>query len=389
MDITQNGNASRLADSVRDFARSVIAQNPNVSAAHNFNHATRVGEGAYQLVMSVMEAAMMGATDSTEIIKISKAVLAAGGAKRLAELARAGGYLHDIVRAPTEMVKAETMDDEQASAEKATPMLFKLIKSHISLTVPEMNAILASIRTTTVINDPELLASKEKDRMSYLFEDPTRLVRFAVFAADKNDANGAFVIARRSQFVGGERLTKAGGDLNSIKRQLEERGAPFAKQFDSELVVLLESFIRLNVKNNPEVYPRWFRPVVDTLFEQQLEFYYALLAHRNANEDYLAKLLAALEFPGIKPADIEKWEAKRGKEASNKRVSAVTAEQAASADYIMRFFSAPDTVDTDTATLIRSFNPSTGRPTAEKWRREMLWYLDNGINYTALLLRRS
>jgi hypothetical protein len=267
------------------------------------------------------------------------------------------------------------------------PKLTELIKSGI-LTGQEVNAILASIRTTTVINDATLLASKEKNAMSYFFEDTSRLIRFAVFAADKNDANGYFVIARRSQFVGGERLNKPEGDLYAIRQQLEKSGSPFAKQFDSELVVLLESYIRLGVKNNPEVYPNWYRPVVDPLFEQQLGFYYPLIAHRGLHEEDLARLLSELKFPGIKPADIEKWEAKRDKEASNKRISSVTPKQAVSAYHMMIFFSTPGFVDMDTAALIRSYHPHEDLPTTKKWYDGMISYLDNGINYSALLLRK-
>jgi hypothetical protein len=381
---SQNANISLLADPVRDFAKSIIDQNPNVSAAHNFKHATRVGEGAKQLVTGVITAAERD-TESTKILKV---VGAAGGAERLAEVARAGGYLHDIVRAPTEAVKAGTMDDEQASVEKSRPKLTELLSSGI-LTASEMNAILASIRTATVTdkNNP-LLPPEEKDRMSYLFEDTSRLIRFAVFAADKNDANGFFVIARRSQFVGGERLTKPDGDLYGIKQQLDRSGNPFAKQFDPELVVALESYIRLGVKNNPEVYPTWYRPVVDPLFGQQLGFYFPLLAHRGLREGDLARLLVELKFPGIKPADIEKWEAKRNTEASNERINAVTAEQAESAYYTLNFYSAPNTVDTDTEALIRSEPSNSKLPTAQKWHSGMLSYLDNGIDYPALLLRR-
>jgi hypothetical protein len=144
----------------------------------------------------------------------------------------------------------------------------------------------------------------------------------------------------------------------------------------------------LGVKNNPEVYPNWYRPVVDPLFEQQLSFYYPLLTHRGLHEDDLARMLVELKFPGIKPADIDKWEAKRDKAASNARINLVTTEQAASAYNTLSFYSARGSVDTDTAELIRSQPPTPELPTAQKWHDGMVAYLDNSVNYSALLLRK-
>ena len=362
-------NAPRISDYVKDYVRYTLHQ-PEIakelSAAHNFGHLDRVATGAYQIVIAL------------------------GGTEREAETARAGGYLHDLVRSRTEL-----MDDEQASAEKAKPMLSQLVKSGV-FTREEMDIILASIKTKTVnkAGDPsDILSSKEKDNKEEFLKDRSRLIRFAVWAADKIEANGAFVMARRSQFVGGERFFA--GDIGKLKQRLQNEGNPLAKEFDSELAILSESILRLGIINNPNLYPQWFRPVVDKLFDQQLEFYYPLLADKKSLlieqgssedlEEDLEKMLIDIKFPAVKAADIQNYEKKRDKAGSKARIAAVTPGQIEAAKVIVKYFSAQESINTDTTGLIRRFKPEALTQNEDalmwlnKWHGEMLSYLNEGM----------
>ncbi len=111
----------RPSDAVMDYVHRVFRENKtDLSAAHNFGHVSRVANGAYAIVKAV------------------------GGTEQQAEAARAGGYLHDLIRSRSELV-----DDETASAQKATPMLEQLVKVG-KFNDAEMNAILASIKTANV-----------------------------------------------------------------------------------------------------------------------------------------------------------------------------------------------------------------------------------------------
>jgi HD superfamily phosphodiesterase len=327
---SKSSEDSRLADGVKYFVRDDFRHSSDVSAAHNFGHVDRVATGAYLIVKAL------------------------GGTEREAEAARAGGYLHDLVRS-----HAETGNDEQLSVEKATPLLSQLVKSG-TFTEWEKSAILASIETMTVPN--KLLNSEEKNRPSYFLEDRTRLVKLAVFLADKLEANGAYVIARRSQFVGGERFHI--GDLKYL-----------AEKFDPEMAILLESYLRLGVKNKQSIYPEWFKPVVNKLFERQREFYYALLSDKGLQESDLARMLIELKFPEADAEKIKEYEKTRSD--SRIQIAAVTPEQTKAALEVVKFFSAPENMRIDTAGLIRKFNPTTQK--AKEWHEEMLSYLQGGI----------
>ncbi len=336
-----DSDSMRLSDGVKCYVRYSFKRNCDLSAAHNFGHVSRVAINAY-LIVKVL-----------------------GGTEREAELARAGGYLHDFIRS-----RSEGVDDEAASAEKARPMLLQLVKSGV-FTNCEANAILVSIKTESV--PKELLVSEEKDNISYFLEDTIRLIRLAVFLGDKLDANGAFVIARRSQFVGGERLCH--GDLKNLKERLETEKHPFAKELDSEMAVLLESYVRLGFKNNQSFYPKWFLPVVNDLFSKQREFYYALLSANGLQESDIANSLIEIRYPGINAGDIKKWETKRPDSTSE--VNRVTIEEREAALEVVNFFSSSQNTHMDTAGLIRKFQPKTA--IAYEWHMEMLSYLDKGV----------
>ncbi len=227
------------------------------------------------------------------------------------------------------------------------------------------------------------MSTPNKEEVRWFLEDGQKLIRFAVFAADKIEANGAYLLARRSQFVGGERFVA--GDLKKLKERLETEGSPHAKEFDPVMAVLCESYVRLGFKNNPNLYPKWFAPVVRPLFETQVHFYRALLKARGHNEAYLAGFMTDIKFPGVKAEDIERWELKRGN--SNDDIVLVPANHAYAAIEIVRFFGSPEHIHMDTAGLIRRFIPKTKE--AEYWHSERLSYLDRGMEPMLAALKKN
>lgn len=322
---------------VKTYVQRVLKEG-NQSAAHNFGHLNRVATYA-SLIAQVM-----------------------GADSREQNLARMGGYLHDLVRSASEV-----KDDEALSAEKAEPVL----RGMKNLKERDISAVLASIRTASV--PKELLASQDKDDMTH-FEGERR-IRLAVWLADKLEANGAYVIARRSQFVGGERYLKQDGDLRGLRLRLLEEGHPLAKTFDPAMAILCESYIRLGFKNNQELYPGWFLPVVNKLFDEQRTFYYALLSSKGLFEEDIADILVSIKFPGVKKNDIESWERRRPK--SREFIKRMTEEQINAAKEIVNFFSSADVAYMDTAGAINKFKSLNS--VAEEWHRQMLDYLNGGL----------
>ncbi len=326
------------AEAVGHFVRkSFKERKAEISAAHNFGHVQRVAEYAPQIV------------------------LALGGTEKQAEIAKTAAFLHDFYRSPHEDV-----EDEIYSAEKAEPLLRKMGKFSES----EIGKILSAMKTYEV--SKSILASEEKHGKVFSGMD---LVRFAVFAADKLEANGPYIMARRSQFVGGERLAE--GDIGEMRRKLNAEGNPLAETLTPGTAVLLESYIRLGKKNNPRLYPNWFRPVVDRLFEHQKAFYYSLLKAHGMYERDVALLLKKLRFPGIKPEEIDEWEEHRPD--SDKLVDAKTKTEAQAALEVAKHFSSPNAMKLDTAGAIARFKPKTR--IAKKWHAGMLSYLKGGVKH--------
>ena len=329
------------AEAVGSFVRWSFKQRKSeISSAHNFGHVQRVAEYAPQIV------------------------LALGGSKKEAELAKTAAFLHDFYRSPR-----EDIEDEIYSAEKAGPVLEKFEGfSGMTFSPTERRTIIRAMQTHTVAK--ELLSSDSKHERAFQGED---LIRFAVFAADKLEANGPYVMARRSQFVGGERHSE--GDISEIRERLVAAGNPLAKKLTPAMAVLLESYIRLGKKNNPRLYPNWFRPVVDGLFEHQKDFYYSLLKAHGLHEEDIAALLKQLKFPGIKPEEIEEWEEKRPD--SNKAVDGKTNADAKAALEVVRHFSSKSMMRLDTAGAIKRFQPKSRA--AKRWHSGMLSYLKGGV----------
>lgn len=191
--------------------------------------------------------------------------------EREKELAYAAGWFHDTVRSSTE---DPTVGDEEASAREAR----RILEGVGLITEQEGMAIAYAIekqgRYPEWLKDPE---TREK-----LPETLEERLHLALFVADKMDANGVRVIARRSQFVAGDRLRDEGGDWRKFGFQPDK---------DEALVVAIESILRLTFINPEGIYPLRLKAVVGPLYQVQREFVRGVFRGLELKVEDIARLL--------------------------------------------------------------------------------------------------
>ena len=194
--------------------------------------------------------------------------IAAGFSEREVVLARPGGWLHDFKRSPRE---GSNLPDEGARV--AVKFLRWLERDNVFHTTrSERAAVAFAIRSHST--PPDFFTDGSSPNSWTL----KKKAAAALFAADKIEANGYWVIARRSAFVGGERLLN--GDLKD-----------FSPQLTPERAVLAESAIRLTFINPQGMYPDVFAPVIAPLYDVQRDFVHGLMAKEDLDTRELAQLL--------------------------------------------------------------------------------------------------
>lgn len=192
------------------------------------------------------------------------------------KLAYIAGWFHDFVRSPSE---DPATGDEEASAKEAYRVLIEANERGVIVTNDkERKALAYAIENHG--HYPEWLSKPAtRDKLPETLEEKLHL---ALFVADKMEANGVRVIARRSQFVAGDRLRSTHGDL---------RNFGFQPDRDEALVVAIESFLRLSFINPEEIYPRRLKSIVGPLYEVQREFVRGLCRGLNLTVKDVARLL--------------------------------------------------------------------------------------------------
>ncbi|MFA4946118.1 MAG: HD domain-containing protein [Candidatus Micrarchaeia archaeon] len=298
-----------------------------VSPAHNWGHVQRV------------------ATYAPEIVR------ALGGTAAEAEVARTAGYMHDLVRLPT-----ETETHGGAGARMTKEVFARNAKGPFGFTDTETALIANAI--TKHESPPALLKTANKDNPRM---DAIDRIQLAIWIADKLEANGQYVMARRAGFVGGERVRE--GDL-------AKKGF---KPQDAALAVALESYIRLNIKNDQTLYPKYFLPVVDEMFNVQRDFYYALLKELGLTEEQVAKLV--VEKGMAKKEEVDKTEAKRAD--TRKLIAERDADSAKSALELVNHFSSEKWYRRDLKESIAGFRPRNKK--AREWKAGMERYMRGGL----------
>lgn len=196
--------------------------------------------------------------------------IAAGFSDRELVISRPGGWLHDFVRTLRE---DNRIPDEEVSAKVAVKFLRGLSRDGVFPTTrTERTAVAYAIRSHRT--PPDFFTDGTPTNNWTLRQKAAA----ALFAADKIEQNGYWVIARRSAFIGGAKLQE--GDLKEFKPRLTPDKA-----------VLAESAIRLTFINPQNIYPDVFAPIVAPLYGVQRDFVHGLMNGLNMNTRDLARML--------------------------------------------------------------------------------------------------
>jgi len=289
-----------------------------------------------------------------------------GFAERELRLAYASGWFHDAVRSSTE---DPSVGDEEASANEARRIL---IKASL-VTEEEGEAIAYAIARQGLY--PEWWSDPEtRERIPELLGEKIHLV---LFVADKMDANGVRVIARRSQFVAGDRLRGEKGDW---------RNFGFRPDKDEALVVAIESLLRLAFINPEGIYPERLKPVVEPLYRTQRDFVLGIFwGLRSSVEGVIRMLLEKRNSEGKNILQVRKISAPENVfELADLIVSksgiddggilSVSDDVASSALETVEYFSRQYQEDLDHLAL----NWSPAGKKAREWRQGMIGYIEGG-----------
>ncbi|MBI4225797.1 methyltransferase domain-containing protein [Candidatus Roizmanbacteria bacterium] len=199
-----------------------------------------------------------------------------GFSERERFLAYIAGWFHDLIRSPSE---DPAVKDDQASANESIRILQEACRRGITqITSEEQEAIAYAIsnhgRYPEWFRDP-----KTRNIIPESLEDKMLL---ALFVADKMEANGVRVIARRSSFVAGDRLRSEKGDWRQFG---------FKPDQDEGFVVAIESLLRLSFINPEDIYPEVLQPLVHPLYEVQREFVVGVCRALDLNVSQLVELI--------------------------------------------------------------------------------------------------
>jgi hypothetical protein len=280
------------------------------------------------------------------------------------ELSQVAAWFHDLIRNPTE---DPTIGDDEASANEARRVLETFqTNGNFKTTEEERNAIHYAISNHG--RSPEWL--RQEDTKENTLETLRDKLWFSLFVADKIEANGARVIARRSSFVAGDRLKRSNGDWQNFG---------FHPDHDEALVVALESIIRLTFINPETVYPKKLIPVVHDLYEVQRDFVRGVCKDLNITIDDIASLLLnrsilmsrKIQSPESKEELIKQIEIISG--ITNQTIQDTPFDISESARETVQLFSSRYTDPLET--VIESWNPSFEG--AKQWKNMMEEY-ENG-----------
>ncbi|MBI4097502.1 MAG: hypothetical protein HY426_00505 [Candidatus Levybacteria bacterium] len=282
-------------------------------------------------------------------------------------LAHFAGLFHDLARSPNE---GFSLNDREFSAKRAREVLVLMDMRGLFRTTPEERAAVGFAienhgEAPAFFIDPDTRDKTPKD-----LKDRIHAV---LFIADKIEANGARVIARRSSFVAGDRLHNPEGDLQSFG---------FRPDRDEALAVVQESMIRLGITNPQHIYPQAIRSIVDPLYDVQREFVRGIFSAKGIRVSDIAKLfLDRKRTDGKNMLDSRELSAPQDQGEltkfleeragiSDEDIAATAEDVANSAIEAILYFSRGYRVDMDD--LINSWMPRG--EAAERWRAQMVEY---------------
>lgn len=277
------------------------------------------------------------------------------------------GWFHDIVRSPSE---DPDVKDDEASAHEAVRILEAAgIKGVVATFPEERDAVAFAI--TSHGRYPEWLS--QLDTRNTALESLKNKLWLVLFVADKMEANGVRVIARRSSFVAGDRLRSEKGDLRTFG---------FVPSRDEGLVVAIESFLRLSLINPEDIYPEKLQPLVHPLYEKQREFVIGIMKALGLTVENIENLLLdTTNAEGKNLLQARKMTAPENSKSlaqilsqksqiTNKDISDASDDLARSAVETVRYFS--ESYRTDLDQLVATWNPQG--EVAKQWQQELVDY---------------
>lgn len=212
------------------------------------------------------------------------------------QLAYFAGWHHDMVRSPSE--DPNVNDEERSAAVAKTHMEEMNARGIFSTTEEERQTVVHA-----VINHGKkpdfFLGLQTREEIPQGLPDR---IHAALFVADKLEANGSRVIARRSSFVAGDRLHQPTGDWQKFG---------FEPDRDEALVVAVESILRLAFINPQYAYPERLRIIVDPLYEVQREFVRGVLKAKGLSLRDIASILTERLGPDGKSIIMTRKETKQ------------------------------------------------------------------------------
>lgn len=167
---------------VGDDIKTRRERGEDVSEAHSFVHLNNVSK------LTPFVGALYGYTPREKI------------------LSQIAGLFHDLVRSPSE---DPNVKDEEASARAAKLKLEELDNVREVATTEEEREAIAYAVVRQGQYPAWFSGSSKREQVPQTLQDKLWL---ALFVADKMEANGVRVIARRSSFVAGDRLQREDGD---------------------------------------------------------------------------------------------------------------------------------------------------------------------------------
>lgn len=202
------------------------------------------------------------------------AAIAANFPERDILVLRIPAWMHDFERSNNQINEKL---DTYLSAKAALRFCKELSdKGIFEPTLSEKRAIAFSIRANERV--PKFFITKP-DPAKW---SPGQRILGALYIADKAEANGVSVIARRSAFVAGARLQGEGADLPKFGLQAGRN------EIDA---ILLEGAVRLVYINPQSVYPEAVQELIAPLYDVQRDWMHGLLHARGLSIQTYAELV--------------------------------------------------------------------------------------------------
>lgn len=292
-----------------------------------------------------------------------------GYSERDQYLAFPPGATHDLTRFKGE---DSAVSDEKIAAAETRKLLRPSIRDGIlDINRYEMDAVSSAILRHSKAPDWLFDATKRNVRPGRLGD---RLY-LALFEADHVEANGPYLVARRSQFVGGTRMQE--GATSKDHGDLYIKGYRKGQEED---VVAMEGIIRQTLRNPKTMQPDVLRPILDPLYQVQEAFFTGNVKALGVSLESLAE---EIYDQGMATGNRNISNAPKNPSELVQRFSEITGitnqtiNQApvgladASKEAIEFFSSQPDTNLLD---LIRAWRPKTDQGAI--WHDQMLDYIN-------------